>query len=55
MKKQKKTSQRGKIIVKLKTKERNLNEIHNNCNTKYKHLTIRFKKINREMEKRKKQ
>ena len=45
MKKQKKTSQRGKIIVKLKTKERNLNEIHNNCNTKYKHLTIDLRKL----------
>lgn len=26
--------------------------MHNNCNTKYKHLTIRFKKINRKMEKK---
>ena len=45
MKKQKKTSQRGKIIVKPKTKERNLNEMHNNCNTKYKHLTIDLRKL----------
>ena len=40
-----KTSQRDKIIVKPKTKERNLNEIHNNCNTKYKHLTIDLWKL----------
>ena len=53
MKKQKKTSQRGKIIVKLKTKEISLRKMHNNCNIKHK-LNNRFKKINRKMEKRKK-
>ena len=40
-----KKSQKGKIIVKSKNKERNLNEIHNNCNTKHKHLTIDLRKL----------
>ena len=52
MKKQKKTSQRGKIQLKQKLNKKNLRETHN-CNIKHK-LNNRFKKINRKIKKKKK-